>query len=262
MSHWNLSEHDGIAVLTFTRPPRNFMSFAAIGELGEQVRALGEREDVSVVVLTGGLEGCFVAHADLDDLGKLGRGERVEGDPRAWNATLAAIEELPQPVIAAINGQCWGGGCELALACTVRVAAESATLAQPEIAAGIIPGAGGTQRLPRLVGPGRALELSLTGRVVVAGEAAAMGLVEKVLPDEGFAEAALAWAGMMAAHPRGALLAVKRAVMEGIELPLRDGLRREAQLFAECQGDPATLALQDEIRGRYRDTPPDVPVQF
>src|SRR5947209_19411517 len=92
------TEADGLALLTFTRPPRNFMSIAAITELGERLRELGDRSDVSVVVLTGGVPGYFVAHADLEDLGRLGRGEQVEGDPRAWNATLAKIEELPQPV--------------------------------------------------------------------------------------------------------------------------------------------------------------------
>jgi enoyl-CoA hydratase len=245
MSDWTLTEDDGIAVLTFARPPRNFMSFAAITELGERLGELGERTDVSVVVLTGGVPGYFVAHADLDDLARLGRGEPVEGDPRAWNTTLARIEELPQPIVAAINGQCWGGGCELALACAARVAARSATLAQPEVAAGIIPGAGGTQRLPRLVGPGRALELVLTARPVAADEAAAIG-----------------WARGIASQPRSALVAAKRAINDGLRLPLSEGLRLEAQLFAECLADPATLALQDGIRERYRGTPPDVPVRF
>jgi enoyl-CoA hydratase/carnithine racemase len=262
MSDWTLIEDDGIAVLTYARPPRNFMSFAAITELGEWLRELGERTDVSVVVLTGGVPGYFVAHADLDDLARLGRGEPVEGDPRAWNTTLAKIEELPQPVVAAINGQCWGGGCELALACAVRVAARSATLAQPEVAAGIIPGAGGTQRLPRLVGPGRALELVLTARPVAADEAAAIGLVEVVLDDDGFLEAAIDWARGIASQPRSALVAAKRAIIDGLRLPLSEGLRLEAQLFAECLSDPATLAMQDRIRERYRGTPPDVSVRF
>jgi enoyl-CoA hydratase len=155
-----------------------------------------------------------------------------------------------------------GVSAELALACSVRLAARAATLAQPEVSAGIIPGAGGTQRLPRLVGPGRALELILTGRVVGAEEAAAIGLVEAVLPDDGFLEAAIGWAAHLAAHPRAALVAAKRAVLEGLELPLREGLRTEARLFAECQSDPATLALQDRIRERYRAAPPDVPVRF
>jgi enoyl-CoA hydratase/carnithine racemase len=262
MSDWTLTEDDSIAVLTFTRPPRNFMSFAAIAELGDRLRKLGERSDVSVVVLTGGLPGYFVAHADLEELGRVGRGEPVEGDPYAWTRTLATIEELPQPVVAAINGQCWGGGCELALACAARVAARSATLAQPEVAAGIIPGAGGTQRLPRLVGPGRALELVLTGRPVAAQDAVAIGLVEVVLPDDGFLPAAIDWTRGMASHPRSALVAAKRAIIDGLRLPLAEGLRLEAQLFAKCLSDPATLELQDRIRERYRETPPEVPVRF
>src|SRR4051795_2217695 len=240
MPDWTLTEDDSIAILTFTRPPRNFMSIAAMTELGERLRELGDRSDVSVVVLTGGLPGYFVAPADLEDLGRLGRGEQVEGDPRAWNTTLARIEELPQPVVAAINGQCWGGGCELALACAARVAARSATLAQPEVAAGIIPGAGGTQRLPRLVGPGRAFELILSGRVLDAREAADIGLVQLVLPDTDFPEAAVQWAEGVAARPRLALVGAKRAVREGLALPLTDGLRVEAREFARCQSVPAT----------------------
>lgn len=259
---WTLTEDDSIAVLTFTRPPRNFMTFAAIAELGDRLRELGERSDVSVVVLTGGLPEYFVAHADLEELGRVGRGEPVEGDPYAWTRTLTTIEELPQPVVAAINGQCWGGGCEIALACAARVAARSATLAQPEVAAGIIPGAGGTQRLPRLVGPGRALELVLSGRAVAADEAAAIGLVEVVLPDDGFLQAAIDWTRGIAARPRSALVAAKRAIVDGVRLPLADGLRLEAQLFARCLTDPATQTLQEQIRERYRVTPPDVPVWF
>jgi enoyl-CoA hydratase/carnithine racemase len=262
VSEWTLTEDDSIAVLTFTRPPRNFMSFAAITELGERLRELGERSDVSVVIVTSGLPGYFVAHADLDDLVRVGRGEPVEGDPYAWAKTLATIEELPQPVVAAINGQCWGGGCELALACAARVAARSATFAQPAGAAGIIPGAGGTQRLPRLVGPGRALELVLTGRAVAAQEAAAIGLVEVVLPDDGFFEGAIDWTRGIASRPRPALVAAKRAIIDGLRLPLAEGLRLEAQLFAKRLADPATLELQDRIRERYRTTPPDVAVRL
>jgi enoyl-CoA hydratase len=262
MAHWTLTEHDGIALATFARPPRNFMTFAALAELGERLRDLGEREDVSAIVLTGGVPGYFVAHADLEDLGRLGRGERVEGEPRAWNRTLKAIEELPQPVVAAINGQCWGGGCELALACTVRIAAASATLSQPEIAAGIIPGAGGTQRLPRLVGPGRAFELILTGRVLAAEEARSIGLVEDVLADDGFHDAALDWTRRMTVHPRAALVAAKRAVFESLRLPLGEGLRIEARLFAQCQSDPATLELQQAILRRYAEAPADTTVRF
>lgn len=262
MADWEHSVRGAVAVLTFARPPRNFMTAAAMAELGERLTELAERDDVAVVVLTGGVPGYFVAHADLEELGRLGRGEPLNADPRSWNRTLRLIEELPQPVVAAVNGQCWGGGCELALACTVRIAAESATLAQPEVAAGIIPGAGGTQRLPRAVGAGRAFELILSGRVVDAREAAAIGLVQLVLPDTDFPEAAVQWAEGIAARPRTALVGAKRAIREGLLLPLAEGLRVEAREFARCQSDPATLALQEELLERYRSAPHGERIDF
>jgi enoyl-CoA hydratase/carnithine racemase len=260
VSDWTLSQHGAIALLTLTRPPRNFMSLAAMGELGERLLELGERADVAVVVLTGGLDGYFVAHADPEDLKRLGHRDTVEGDPRSWYRTLGTIERMPQPVVAAINGQCWGGGFELALACTLRIAARSATLALPEVAGGLIPGAGGTQRLPRLIGPGRAADLILSGREVPAEEAATMGVIEAVLDDVDFLAAALDWTRDIASRPRAALVAAKRAMVEGLRLPLRDGLRLESQLFVERQTDPTALALQDAIHARYRETPADVPV--
>jgi enoyl-CoA hydratase/carnithine racemase len=260
MSHWDVDQRGAIALLTFTRPPRNFMSFTAIGELGDRLDDLAEREDINVVVLTGGVPGYFVAHADLDDLARLGRGEPVEGDPGSWARTLARIESLPQPVVAAINGQAWGGGCELCLACTVRVAAASAHLGQPEVAVGIIPGAGGTQRLPRLVGPGRAAELILSGRIVDAAEAQAIGLIEASLPDDGFVDRVVEWLQPMATKPRRALAAAKRAVVDGLRLPFDEGLRLEGRLFVECQLGAEAIALEDEARRRYEDAPPDAPV--
>src|SRR4029077_19962155 len=115
------------------------------------------------------------------------------------------IETMPQPVVAAVNGQAWGGGCELSLACTLRLVAESGHFAQPEVNVGIIPGAGGTQRLPRLVGGGRGAELVLSGRVVRADEAVAIGLANALLPDDGFVDAAVAWAQPIASKPLSAL---------------------------------------------------------
>jgi enoyl-CoA hydratase/carnithine racemase len=260
MSFWHIERWGTVAVLTFTRPPRNFMSFVAMGELGDRLAELADRSDISVVVLTGGVPGYFVAHADLDDLSRLGRGEPVEGDPASWGRTLARIESLPQPVVAAINGQAWGGGCELSLACTVRVAAASAHLGQPEVAVGIIPGAGGTQRLPRLIGPGRAAELILSGRVVPADEALAIGLVEARLPDDGFVDRVVEWLQPMATKPRRALAAAKRAIVEGLRLPFDEGLRLEGRLFVECQLDADAVALEDAARRRYEEAPPDAPV--
>ena len=258
--HWHVEQRGTVAVLTFTRPPRNFMSFAAMGELGDRLEELAGRDDISVVVLTGGVPGYFVAHADLDDLSRLGRGEPVEGDPASWGRTFARIESLPQPVVAAINGQAWGGGCELSLACTVRVAAASAHLGQPEVAVGIIPGAGGTQRLPRLIGAGRAAELILSGRVVPSDEALAIGLVEARLPDEGFVDRVVEWLQPMATKPRGALAAAKRAIVEGLRLPFDEGLRLEGRLFVECQLGTEAVALEEEALRRYEEAPPDAPI--
>src|SRR5437870_12630649 len=125
MTFWSVDRRDRIAVCTFTRPPRNFMSFAAMTELEGVLGELAPDESVSVVVLTGGVDGYFVAHADLDDLTKLGRGENVEGDPGSWGRALGLLESMPQPTVAAINGQAHGGGCEISLACTTRLAAPS-----------------------------------------------------------------------------------------------------------------------------------------
>lgn len=260
MPHWEVEHRGAIAVMTFTRPPRNFMSFAAMGELGDRLEELATRDDVSVVVLTGGVPGYFVAHADLDDLARLGRGEPAVGDPASWGRTLARIESVPQPVVAAINGQAWGGGCELSLACTLRVAAASAHLGQPEVSVGIIPGAGGTQRLPRLVGPGRAAELILSGRVVMADEARAIGLVEACLPDDRFVDGVVEWLQPMASKPRRALAAAKRAVVEGLRLPFDEGLRLEGRLFVECQLGGEAVALEEAALRRYDEAPPDAPV--
>jgi enoyl-CoA hydratase/carnithine racemase len=161
--------------------------------------------------------GYFVAHADLDDLAALGRGEAVAGDPGSWARAFALLDAMPQVVVAAVNGQAWGGGCELSLACTLRVAATSAHFGQPEVAVGIIPGAGGTQRLPRLVGAGRAAELILSARTIDAAEAHRIGLVEAVLPDEGFLDHVRAWVEPIATKPRHAVVAGKRAILDGLK---------------------------------------------
>src|SRR5690242_9358905 len=233
MATWSLERRGNVALATFTRPPRNLMSMAAMSELEALLDQVAGDERVQVLVLTGGVPGYFVAHADLDDLMKLGRGEPVEGDPGSWGRAFARLSSMPQPVVAAVGGQAWGGGCELALACTLRVASSSAHFSQPEVTVGIIPGAGGTQRLPRLVGLGRAAELVLSGRAIDADEAARIGLVEAVLSDDDFVERALEWVQPIAHKPRHAVVAAKRALVDGIELPLAEGLRVQGPLFVE-----------------------------
>jgi enoyl-CoA hydratase len=262
MTFFSTEQRGATALLTFTRPPRNMMSMAAMSELEERLTVLAADDAISVVVITGGVPGYFVAHADLDDLSRLGRGEAVEGDPGSWGRAFALLESMPQPVVAAINGQAWGGGCELALACTMRVAAEAGHLGQPEVSVGIIPGAGGTQRLPRVVGPGRAAELFLSGRGFDAHVAERIGLVEAVLPDVDFVERVYDWVAPMADKPRPALVAAKRAVVDGAHLPLDEGLALEGRLFIECQTRPDTIAIQEAASQTYRDASPDDTVEL
>lgn len=236
---WTLAVTESTAVLTFTRPPANWMSLAAMTELADLLDDLAARtDDVTVVVLIGGVDGYFIAHADLDDLAALGRGEAVEGDPRSWRRALSLLESMPQPTVAAIDGQAWGGGCETALACTVRLGSERAHLGQPEVTVGIIPGAGGTQRLPRIVGPAVAAELCLTGRIVQTDEAVRIGLLNAVLPTEGFLDHVRRWCEQITRNPPDAVFAAKRAVVDGLGLSLDDGLRLEARLFGEVNATP------------------------
>lgn len=251
-----------IAVATFHRPPRNFMSFLAMTELEDVLGELAADVSVHVIVLASDVPGYFVAHADLDDLRAIGQGQPVQGDPGAWGRTLTLLGTMPQPVIAAVNGQAWGGGCELALACTMRVVARSGHFAQPEVNVGIIPGAGGTQRLPRLVGAGRAAELVLSGRAVPAGEAVAIGLANAVLPDDGFLDAVVDWAAPIASKPQPALAAGKRAVLEGMTLSLDEGLRLEGRLFVELQTGATALELQRDALARYAAAADDEAVEL
>lgn len=257
MSYFSLEHRDRTAVLTFDRPPRNLMSMAAMSELESRLTTLADRSTTNVIVLTGGVPGYFVAHADLDDLAALGRGDEVEGDPGSWHRVCALLESIPQPVVAAVNGQAWGGGCEIALACTLRAAAASAHFGQPEVAVGIIPGSGGTQRLPRLIGAGRAAQLVLSARIIDAVEAERIGLVETVLPDEGFLDHVLEWVEPIASKPRAAVFAAKKAIIEGLRLPLDQGLRLEGELFIACQIAPETIALQERVADAERAAPPD-----
>jgi enoyl-CoA hydratase/carnithine racemase len=257
MTSWTLERFDTVALATFRRPPRNLMSMAAMGELETLASEVAADAAVQVLVLTGGVAGYFVAHADLDDLAALGRGEPVEGDPGSWARTFALLEAMPQPVVAAVDGQAWGGGCELCLASTLRVASDRAHFGQPEVAVGIIPGAGGTQRLPRLVGAGRAAELVLSGRIVDADEALRIGLVEAVLPHDAFVERVLEWVGPIATKPPAALRAAKRAIVDGLRVPLDEGLRIEGRLFIECQMRPDTVAIQERVAEAERTAPAD-----
>lgn len=241
---WTLTAENRVAVLTFERPPNHTVSLAAMTELADHLDDLAERTDeFSVVMLRGGSDGYFIAHADLDDLAVYAEGGVPVGDPRAWHRATRQLENMPQPTVAAIDGQAWGGGCEIALACTTRIGSERAHLGLPEVTIGILPGAGATQRLPRLINPAIAAELSLSGRIVEAEEAQRIGLLNRVFTTQGFAESALKYCDAVAEHPPAAVFAGKRAVVEGLRGSLGDGLRLESQLFRELNASDDAKAL-------------------
>jgi enoyl-CoA hydratase/carnithine racemase len=231
---WNVERIGAIERWTILgESRRNSLSMALLGELLEhQARAAADLA-LRAVIVTGAGTKAFCAGADLKERARMDP-EAVAGFHRAIRAAFDGFEALPQPVIAAINGVALGGGLELALACDLRLAAEEAELALPEVGLGIIPGAGGTQRLPRLVGVARAKELILTARRLPAAEALTMGLVTEVVPAAQLGAAALALAGRVARHAPISLRQAKRAIDGGLALPLRQALDLENQFYQAC----------------------------
>jgi len=231
---------DGVALVRLDRPKMNALSAALLAELAEIARRL-TADPPGAVVLWGG-ERIFAAGAEISEFGGPDEAATITGH---FHEALDALAAVPRATIAAINGYALGGGCELALACDFRVAAEDAKLGQPEILLGIIPGGGGTQRLPRLIGPGRAKDMILSGRQVGADEARSWGLVDRVAPKGGVIDAALELAASFARGPLQAQAAAKRAVDEGLEGTLHDGLRLEQELFARIfETDDAGIGVR------------------
>jgi enoyl-CoA hydratase len=221
----------GVAVLTVRRPQRlNALDARTIDELHRA--ALDFQHDTSTrcVILTGAGEKAFVAGADISELAG-DTPERARLRALHGQQAFDLIEQLGKPVIAAVNGFALGGGCELAMACTLRVAADSARFGQPEINLGLIPGFAGSQRLSRLVGKTRAMEMILTGAAVSAQEALAMGLVNRVVPAADLMRETRALAADLASKPAIALRYAIEAVNQGLEMPFAEGCRLEAALF-------------------------------
>jgi enoyl-CoA hydratase/carnithine racemase len=226
-----LQVEDGVGTIRLDRPKMN----AIDRQLHLEVRAAAQeatgRADVRVVVLYGG-ERVFAAGADIKAMAELdGAGMATWG--RELTESFTEVARIPKPVIAAVTGYALGGGYELALCADFRVLGASAKIGQPEILLGVIPGAGGTQRLARLVGPAKAKDLVFTGRHVGAEEALEIGLADAVVPDDEVFTTATAMARKFAAGPPLALAAAKRAIDEGLDLPLDEGLALESRLFAE-----------------------------
>jgi enoyl-CoA hydratase/carnithine racemase len=229
---------DGVAALRIDRPPMNALSGALLEEIESAARLLDGDDEVKAVVVLGGAK-AFAAGADISELG--GQAEAREIGKR-FRAAFDRIAEIPRPVIAAINGVALGGGLELALACDLRVAADNARVGQPEILLGVIPGAGATQRLPRLVGPARAKELIWSGRQVKADEALGMGIVDRVVPAAELEDAALEWAASFASGAVVAMGVAKIVIDAGLDGSVASGLDLEAEAFVEVFGteDAAT----------------------
>lgn len=240
-----LDVSDQVATLTVNRPDKlNALNDLTVAELGEAIEDVRARADVGGLILTGAGNKAFVAGADIAELATQGP---LEGRERARRGqqVLRRIETSPKPVIAAVNGFALGGGCELAMACHVRIAADHAKFGQPEVKLGIAPGYGGSQRLPRLVGQGRALELILTAEMIDAKEAYRIGLVNSVVPAADLLRVAGEMLRKMLANGPIAVALSIDAVVRGVELPLEDALLLEADQFG-------LLAATDDMREGMR----------
>src|SRR5438876_8466869 len=227
---------DGVAFVTVNRPDKlNALNDQVMLELADAAERIATETEIKGAILTGAGPKSFVAGADIGDLSRQGP---FDGKARAQRGqgVLRRLETCGKPVIAAINGFALGGGCELAMACHIRIASENAKFGQPEVKLGIAPGYGGTQRLPRLVGKGNALYLILTGEMIDAGEAHRIGLVNRVVPAEQLlAEAEKMLRGILAMGPLAVRLALE-AVERGIGMTLEDGLLLEANHFGLLAG--------------------------
>ena len=225
---------DAVALVTIDNPPMNALSAALLDELEAEIDALDADAGVRAIVLRGGGERAFVAGADIKEFPALRETASEGGSARGIQRLGHRMDAADTPFVAAIHGYCLGGGLELAMCCDVRVCADNATLGQPEIQLGLIPGGGGTQRLPRLVGQGRAMFLNLTGDFIDAETAYAWGLVERVVSAAELEDAAVAIADRIASRSPHAVAVLRELARTTRDLPLEEGLRREADGFVRC----------------------------
>ncbi|MGW4402739.1 enoyl-CoA hydratase/isomerase family protein [Nonomuraea sp. NPDC004702] len=244
---------DQIATIRLDRPKMNAIDVQTQRELVEAALQVDADDQVQAAILYGG-ERVFAAGVDVKEMADMSYAD-MSAHSRTLQACFTTVARIGKPVIAAVTGYALGGGCELALCADFRVAGESARLGQPEILLGLIPGAGGTQRLPRLVGPSRAKDLIFTGRHVPAAEALAIGLVDRVVPDEQVYTAALEWAATFVGGPAVALRAAKQAVDQGAEVDLDSGLEIErlhfSGLFATDDARIGMRAFAEKAKAKF-----------
>lgn len=232
---------EGVGTIRLDRPPMNALDIATQDRIKELAEEASRRDDVRAVVVRGG-DKAFAAGADIKEMQVMDHAAMIVRS-RALQDSFTAVARIPKPVVAAVTGYALGGGCELALCADFRIAADNAKLGQPEILLGLIPGAGGTQRLARLVGPSKAKDLIFTGRQVKAEEALAIGLVDRVVPAAEVYEQAHAWAAKLAQGPALALRAAKESIDVGLETDIDTGLAVERNWFA------GLFATEDRERG-------------
>ncbi|QKE73418.1 enoyl-CoA hydratase [Arthrobacter citreus] len=230
-----------VAVVTIDNPPMNTFSTAVKGELSKTFKELNSDDNVLAIILTGAGQRAFMAGADIRELPEKIGNSNLMSEFMDNHEFFNCIDFSPKPTIAVINGFALGGGCELALTCDLRIAEEHAFIGVPEVKLGLLPGAGGTQRLPRLVGEAKAKELLFTGDHISAEEALRIGLVNKVVPSGEGIEAAMKLAAKICNNSPAALRNIKKAVDEGLELTIHLALGREAELFQE-------LFLKDDVK--------------
>ena len=242
-----LELHGAVGMIRLDRPPVNAINIQIHHELLDVVQQVAENGSIRAVVLYGG-ERSFAAGGDIKELATWGPGEITAGG-RTLNHAISAIARLGQPVVAAVNGYALGLGCELALAADFRIVADDVRIGLPEVTLGVIPGGGGTQRLPRLVGVTKAKELIFSGRPVDGPEAVRIGLATRSLPSEAVLPAAMELAGRLAAGPTAALAAAKRAIDDGMDGTVSAGLELEARRFAELFAtDDQTIGMTSFLR--------------
>jgi enoyl-CoA hydratase len=228
-----VDRRDRVAVITINRPEkRNALNIQTRAEGAAILDELRNDDSIRVVIFTGAGDKAFIAGADIAEFA--GRSALQQRAIMMERGLFNAIDTFPKPVIAMVNGYCLGGGCELALACDIRIASDTASFGQPEINLGIIPGGGGTQRLPRLVGEGKAMEMILTGEIIKAEEAFRCGLVNQVVPADQLEARTMEVANRIAEKSPIALRLAKEAVKLASRSNLDEGLRREVDVFALC----------------------------
>ncbi len=228
----NLAFAGDVAVITLDRPPVNALNDQTIAELDQALDVIGNHEEVRAIVLKSASDKAFIAGADIVRFTQI-KAQEVDVLIKQGQDLFGRMEAFPVPIIAAINGPCLGGGCELAMACHLRIASEKARFGQPEINLGIIPGWGGTQRLPRIIGRTRGLELLLTGEIIDGGEAYNLGLVNKIVAAEDLNNEALQLAKRLARQAPLAIQAIIETVAQGITLPIKEGEALEGKAFSK-----------------------------